>query len=71
MKPTVSAFTTIYTEWLESFRALIPGASHTPPAREPTPKTDQAAAHEEWEDEGGAIKPEVKPAQAPAPKIPF
>ena len=71
MKPTVSAFTTIYTEWLDSILALLPGASHTPAAKEPAPKSDQAAANEEWEDEGGCIVPEKKPAQDPAPKIPF
>ena len=71
MKPTVSAFTTIYTEWLDSILAMLPGASHTAPAKETTPKKEQAAANEEWEDEGGCVVPEKKPAQAPAPKIPF
>jgi hypothetical protein len=38
-----------------------------------TPKQEQVAANQEWEDEGGSIKPpaETKPALAPAPKIPF
>jgi hypothetical protein len=38
-----------------------------------TVKREQAAANQEWEDEGGSIKPqtETKPDSAPAPKIPF
>jgi hypothetical protein len=58
MKPTVSTFTSIYTEWLDTFRAMIPGGSHKPLAGEPTPKEAQIAANQEWEDEGGSIKPE-------------
>ena len=36
-------------------------------------KQEQAAANQEWEDEGGSIKPpaETKPALASVPKIPF
>ena len=71
MKPPVSTFTAVYTEWLDSFRAMLPGGSRTAPAREPTPKEAQAAAHQEWEDEGGSIKPEKKPAQEPAAKLPL
>jgi len=41
---TPSTFATVYTEWLDTFRSMIPG---------------------------GCIKPEKKPEQAPAPKIPF
>lgn len=56
MTPSNTPFTAIYARWLESFRALIPG--HAPaPAAEPTPKQEEAAAKEEWEDEGGSLKP--------------
>ena len=60
MKPPVSTFTSIYTEWLDTFRAMIPGGSQAGATKEPTPKEAQAAANQEWEDEGGSIKPEKK-----------
>ena len=73
MKPPVSAFTTIYAEWLDSFRALLPGGSHMAQASDVNAKAAQTAAQQEWEDEGGSIKPEKAsaPAQATGPKIPF
>ena len=73
MNPTNTPFTAIYAQWLESFRAMIPGNRPSGPSEELTPKQEQAAANQEWEDEGGSIKPpaEAKPALAPAPKIPF
>jgi hypothetical protein len=55
MKPF--AMSEYYAEWLEAFRAMIPGGSHAKPA-EPTPKEAQAAATQEWEHEGGSLKPE-------------
>ena len=61
-------FTTIYTEWLESFRALIPGAK---PAETKTPRQEQVEATQEWEDEGGSVKPVPTPEAKDAPKIPF
>jgi len=71
MKPTVSTFTSIYTEWLNTFRAMIPGGSAKPPAGEPTPKEAQVAANQEWEDEGGLVKPEKSTDPAPGSKIPL
>ena len=53
MKPF--AMSEYYTEWLEAFRAMIPGGSKS---AEQTPKDAQAAATQEWECEGGSIKPE-------------
>lgn len=70
MKPPVTAFTALYTEWLHAFRQLLPGGAAARPA-EPTPRQAQVAADQEWEDEGGCIKPEKKPEAEPAPKIPF
>ena len=68
---TPSTFTTVYTEWLDTFRSMIPGGSHASPAGKTAPKAEQVAAVQEWEDEGGCIKPEKKPGLAPAPKIPL
>jgi hypothetical protein len=68
MKPTVTPFTAIYTQWLDSFRALIPGMSEGPSEK----LSAKPAAIQEWEDEGGSIKPvPSKPGVEPAPKIPF
>ena len=73
MNPINTPFTAIYAQWLESFRAMIPGSGKSGPSDELTPKQEQVAANQEWEDEGGSIKPpaDTKPALAPAPKIPF
>jgi len=66
-------FTAIYTQWLESFRAMLPGCAPAGPAEELTPKQEQAAANQEWEHEGGSIKPpaEQKPGVEPGPKLPL
>ncbi len=70
MKTPVSGFTVVYSAWLEAFRTMLPGWPPTP--KEPTAKEAQVAANQEWEDEGGSIKPaEKKPGVEPAPKIPF
>ena len=73
MDPTNTPFTAIYAQWLESFRAMLPGGRPSRPSEELTPKQEQVAATQEWEDEGGSIKPptETKAALAQAPKIPF
>ncbi len=72
MKSPLSTFTEIYIKWLDSFRVMLPGRDPAAPADELTPKAAQTAAVQEWEDEGGCIKPPQKaPGRAPAPKIPF
>jgi len=73
MDPKSTPFTAIYAQWLESFRAMILWDRPSGSSAELTPKQEQAAANQEWEDEGGSIKPpkEAKPALAPTPKIPF
>jgi len=72
MKPTVSPFTAMYTEWLDSFRALLPGGWSAAPSTELTTKAAHKAAVQEWEHEGGSIKPAPKAAgQEPETKIPF
>jgi len=71
MNPPNTPFTAIYMQWLDSLRSLIPGYP-AKPAAVPTPKQEQAAANQEWEDEGGSIKPpETTPGVKPAPKLPF
>jgi len=73
MKPTVSTLASIYNEWLDTFWSMVPGGSHARPAGEPSPKEAQAAANQEWEDEGGLVKPEKSAGPSPAsgPKIPL
>jgi hypothetical protein len=52
---------------------MIPGSKPSGPSEELSPQQEQAAANQEWEDEGGSIKPpaETKPVLASVPKIPF
>jgi hypothetical protein len=65
-------FTEIYMQWLDSFRALIPGGWRVGPSEAVTRKVEQAAANEEWEHEGGSVKPaEKQPGLAAVPKIPL
>ena len=72
MKTSLTTFTAVYTEWLATFRSMIPGGAPAAPAGELTPKAAQVVADQEWEDEGGCIKQAKKnPEQAPAPKIPL
>lgn len=74
MEPSNSSntpFTAIYSQWLESFRALFPGGAASSPAEALTPKQEQVVANQEWEDEGGSIKPVPTPEAKDAPKIPF
>ncbi len=62
-----SPFTAVYTQWLASFRAMIPGGAPAGPAEDLARGQEQAAAHQEWEDEGGSVRPaEKKPGTAPA-----
>ena len=67
MKPF--SFSEYYTEWLESFRKMFPGGAHA--AKDLTPKEAQVVANQEWEDEGGSVKPEKKPDATLAPKMPL
>ena len=72
MKPPVTAFTEVYSQWLDSVRAMLPGRWAQAAPSEPTRKELQAAANQEWEEEGGSIKPPEKtPGLAPGPKLPF
>jgi hypothetical protein len=55
MKPFT--FSEYCTEWLAAFRVMFPGGARSP-LKEPTPREAQAAANQEWECEGGSIKPD-------------
>jgi hypothetical protein len=69
-----TTFTAIYSQWLQSFRALLPGGA-AGPSEAVARKQEQTAAHQEWEDEGGSVKPfETNSGVGrivPGPKIPF
>jgi hypothetical protein len=76
MKPSDTPFTVIYAQWLQSFRAMFPGGKPSDPSSQvtlpPKPqKAGQAAAVQEWEDEGGSVKPVPAPEAKEAPKIPL
>jgi hypothetical protein len=64
-------FTAIYAQWLDSFKALFPGSAAPEKAGELTPRQEQVVATQEWEDEGGSVKPVPTPEAKDAPKIPF
>jgi hypothetical protein len=66
MSTPSTPFTDVYTKWLESVRALIPGAGPGPAAE----KKAEVIAKQEWEDEGGAPRV-VPPAKTKgAPRLP-
>ena len=70
--PIPTPFTAIYTQWLESFRALIPGNKKVTAAEKMTPKEALKQAKQDWEDEGGSCKPPAAEAGVePAPKLPL
>jgi len=68
-----SPYTTIPARFTKALSAGWSMLTGTPaPARVLTPKAEQVAAHQEWEDEGGTCKPAEKPATTkPAPKLPL
>ena len=65
MNPTLAALAAAYTEWLDLIRSMLPGARPAPLLLAPdkvllkplTPRAEQAAANQEWEQEGGSVKP--------------
>ena len=64
MKPTDTPFTAIYTEWMKSFLALIPGGSPAAgPAEDLPAKAAQVAAVQEWRTKAAASSP-CRPSQA-------
>ena len=71
MSDTNTPFTAIYTQWLDSFRAMIPGGAPAGPSEEVARKQEKAEANQEWEGEGGSVKAVPVPECKDAPKIPF
>ena len=71
MKPIATPFTTVYTQWLDAFRALLPGFAPAAPAEQSPLKKERVAATQEWDNEGGTVKPAPVPEAKDAPKIPF
>jgi hypothetical protein len=61
----------LYAKWVNTGWTILTGRPPETPAGELPPKAAQVAADQEWEDEGGSIKPPKKPGTEPAPKIPF
>jgi len=57
IKTPSTPFTAIYTQWLDSFRMLIPGCAPAGPSEEVIRRQEKAAANQEWESEGGCVKP--------------
>jgi hypothetical protein len=66
MNNSNTPFTDVYVQFLDSFRAFIPGAG---PGKVVAEKTAEVVAKQEWEDEGGSLKT-VPPAKTKgAPKL--
>jgi hypothetical protein len=66
MKSLPTTFAALYRECMSTYWSRLTGR----PTVEPTAKAAQVAAVQEWEDEGGSIKPAKKAAPEPAAKIP-
>jgi len=71
MKSPLTTFSALYAECMNSYWSKLTGRPPEAPAKDLTPKAAQVVADQEWEDEGGSIKPAKKPAAEPAPKIPL
>lgn len=65
MKTTLTPFTIVYAQWLDSFRANFPGGAPAIPPDIPTPQQEQVVAKQEWEGEGGSTKPKATPDAKP------
>jgi hypothetical protein len=71
MKSSHTAMPELYASWMNvgwsMLASMLPGAQ----AKELPAKPAQAAAEQEWEDEGGSVKQPKKPQAQPAPKLPL
>ena len=59
MNNSNTPFTDVYVQFLDSVRAMIPGAG---PGKVVAEKKAEVVAKQEWEDEGGSLK-DVPPAK--------
>ena len=65
---THKSYSRLYFEWMAAADwAMFTSNRPVPPTREEA----QVTADQEWEHEGGSIKPSKKPAAEPEAKIPF
>jgi len=71
MKSLRTTIPALYTKWQNTYWSMLTGRPPAALAKELTPKAAQVAADQEWEDEGGSIKPAKKPATEPEPKTPL
>jgi hypothetical protein len=69
MKNLQTTIPALYTKWVNTSWLMLTGRPE--PAKVLTPKAAQVAADQEWEDEGGSVKPAKKPGTEPGPKIPL
>jgi hypothetical protein len=60
MKTPTSKLPDLFARWSKAGRPILTGGPKPLPA-EPVRKAEQVAASQEWEDEGGAIKPSATP----------
>ena len=62
----------LYARLAATSWAILTGRQPEEPAKELTPKAAQAAANQEWEQEGGSVKlPQEKTGLKAVPKIPL
>lgn len=70
MKTPFELFMAPYSAWLDYTRSMLTGGTLAAPAKELPPKAAPSAAEQEWEDEGGSVKPEKKQKLKPGSKLP-
>ncbi len=61
MKGLRKSLPELYAQWVNTGWTILTGRPPEPPAAQLPPKdAQQAAANQEWEDEGGSVKPRPK-----------
>jgi hypothetical protein len=71
MKSSPMTIPELYANWIASSWSLLLGRVTAVPSAEPAPHAAQAAAEQEWEDEGGSVKLPEQPQAEQAPKLPL
>lgn len=67
MNPSLTPLPDLYAAWLSTGWSMLMGKAPAGPAKDPVLKPDQAAAVQEWEDEGGSVKSVPTPRAKAAP----
>jgi hypothetical protein len=70
MKTPRQSLAVLYVKWANAGWSALTGRPPGPSSELP-PKAAQAAANQEWEAEGGSVKPAETPGAQPEPKIPL